>query len=143
MDKTQSSICPSCKVPFTWHQAVKSSAEVRCVYDGRLALKAVHYIQCPTCGCSAKMGANGWEKGVSVTYRFTDEEIVEGDTQEPAAEQDTVTENEVETKDIEVDLDKFGNEIYLCEKCQRNHRVESRIGKEHEKWRTVATAISE
>lgn len=28
-------------------------------------------------------------------------------------------------------LDKFGKEIYFCEKCEKNHRIESKIGKAH------------
>ncbi len=32
----------------------------------------------------------------------------------------------------DVNLDRFGKEIYFCEKCKKNHRKESKIGIAHD-----------
>jgi len=78
-------------------------------------------------------GDRGWAMGTQVVP-------VGGVTPKPVA---VVTANTVvetvstvkENFDAPEDkaLDSFGFEVYWCDKCQKNHRFNSNIGKEHSK----------
>lgn len=127
MNRNKAFKCPYGCQPFTWLQAIRSNVSAACQHEGRDAMKHVSYIQCPICTRSVIQGENEWKKGTDVKYTFVDkvQKVVvqdKFDIDNPDGATVVVSEHEV---------NKFGKEVYFCEKCQKNHTVDSKIGRKH------------